>query len=311
MENKKKGSVFKTMLFCLAMIVLVLLSFFQAVFGNQNEQPKKNISVVLYSAGDGGWESLEQGIKQAQNDFAVNINYVVLYKDGKAAEQMKAIEREVAEGAEGILVAVENAERFYNLWMNKKFDVPTVFLESGFEEAALPTISADNYEMGKTLGEQILQDFSWKGCPIIALESGDTSRNSVEQREQGFLESLNGKASVISIEEAENGEAADAVAALDKESLLEVADSENTFLADMKKYGIGNTASIVAALEHQKIEKIVFQNEFNMGYIAVETLVDKINGIEKKEIDSIDFYCVDAEEIYHVPYEHLLFPIVE
>lgn len=82
-------------------------------------------------------------------------------------------------------------------------------------------------------------------------------------------------------------------------------------LKDVKLYGIGNTASVVAALDQGKIEKLVFQNEFNMGYLGVERLLSDINNVKYAKKGKIDYYCVTRQELYGTQYEQLLFPIVE
>lgn len=68
---------------------------------------------------------------------------------------------------------------------------------------------------------------------------------------------------------------------------------------------------MVAALDQGKIDKLVFQNEFNMGYLAIKMLLQEINGVQNKETEPIDFYCVTGKDLYDSKYEHLLFPIVE
>lgn len=309
--NKKNTGVFYTALICMGLIALLLVTFLRVVFGDNDTKPQKEISVVLYSAGNGGWEAFEQGIKQAENDFSVNINFVILRGDADETEQFATIEKEVAKGAEGVVVAVSNYTELYRLWLGKNFDVPIVTVESGFDEITIPLISADNYEMGKRLGEEILKDFSDKDDLVVAIDTDIANRDSLVKREQGLRDALEGKAKVITLRAAANGEGADAAVALDKESLLHLSERANVALTNTKKYGIGNTASIVAALEQEKIEKIVFQNEFNMGYLAVKTLLEKLDGINSKDEGKIEFYCVGSEELYDTPYEHLLFPIVE
>lgn len=309
--NKKKTGIFYTVLICLGLITLILITFIQVIFGGDGKQPQKEISVILYSAGSDGWESFEQGVKQAESDFSVNINCVTLRAGADATEQLATIEREIASGAEGVVVAVSDYEGLYNLWLGKTFDIPIIAVESGFNEVTIPLISADNYEMGKRLGEEILNDFSGKEDLVVAISTDVGKRDSVREREQGLRDVLEGKARIITLRAAANGESADAAVALDKESLLDLSERTNAALIKTKKYGIGNTASTVAALDQKRIEKIVFQNEFNMGYLAVETLLEEIDGINSKGEEKIEFYCVGSDDLYDTPYEQLLFPIVE
>lgn len=308
---KKKDSIFYTVFVCLAIIALILIVFMQVIFGDSVKQPQKEISIILYSAGNGGWESFEQGFKQAESDFPVNINCIILRDGADSLEQFETIEREIAVGAEGIIVAVSDCTELYNLWLSKTFDVPIIAVESGFDEITIPLISADNYEMGRLLGEAVLADFEDEKDLVVAIDSEVSNRDSVKNRELGFRDALEGKAKIISLRAAVNGEGADAAAAFDKESLLSLSERSNVSLTDTRKYGIGSTPSIVAALDQGRIEKLVFQNEFNMGYLAVKALLDEMDGISNTDKTVIEAYCMSSEDLYETPYEQLLFPIVE
>lgn len=309
--NKENAGTLYTAFVCFILIALILGTFFRVAFGKEESERQKEISVVLYSAGTGGWESLQEGIKRAEDDFSVNVTYVTLRQDADASEQFAAIEREIENGAEGIIVAVTDYFGLNEFIKGQSFTIPIVAVESGFGESTIPLISADNYEMGKRLGEEILKDFSGEEELTVALDSEPVHRDSVERREQGLRDALEGKAEIISLRVAVNGEGADVAVALHKESLLELSELRNAALKNTKKYGIGNTASIVAALDQGRIEKLVFQNEFNMGYLAVETLMGKIGNVQNKERETIDCFCVSSEELYDTPYEQLLFPIVK
>lgn len=308
--NKENSSVIYSAIICLGFIALILWIFFNAALGNEVPEKQKEISVILYSAGTGSWESFQEGIKQAENDFSVNINIVMLREEADAAEQLEIMQREVENGAEALAVAVIDYEELYERMLQAPVSVPIVSVESGFNDM-LPLISADNYEMGKRLGEEILKEFSDEKELTVAIANETILRDSVEKRKKGLLDALDGKAKIITLRAAANGEGADAAVALHKESLLHLSEKDNQALSRTKYYGIGNTASVVAALDQGKIDKLIFQNEFNMGYLAIKTLIREMNGIQSKETEHIDFYCVSREELYGTQYEQLLFPIVK
>ena len=71
-ENKK---AWRTALVCFILIGVVLWIFYQYAFEKGEPERQKEISVILYNAGDGGWESLIEGMRQAEDYFSVNINY--------------------------------------------------------------------------------------------------------------------------------------------------------------------------------------------------------------------------------------------
>lgn len=309
--NKKSIRSFYKVFICIGLIILILVTFWHTTYGEKKQNPSHSISVILYAAGSDGWESLQEGLKRAEEDFSVHLNYITLRENAGAKEQIEIIEREIINGAEGIIVAVNDYETLYKFWQEKAFSVPIVAVESGFGENKIPFISADNYEMGKVLGEEILKDFAGKDKIVVAIESCNEKKDSVQKREQGVYDALEGKAQVIKLDGPVIAGVVDAVVALDKESLQKLANNMDAGMSSVKKYGIGNTASIVASLDQGKIEKIVFQNEFNMGYLAVETVLGELGSIEREKRENIDFYSVKGEDIYNPPYEQLLFPIVE
>lgn len=250
-------------------------------------------------------------MNQAEDDFAVNINYVTMPAGADGEDQLRIIEQEIAHGADGILLAVCDSEAMYQPLMDRMFQIPIVALESGINDPSFPIVSADNFEMGKLLGEEVLADYAGKEDFRVTLLGEDAPRDSVTKRRQGFLVALNGRAKIVPFMEAAGGEEVDAVIALHKDALLSAVEIKEVFGEDVQIYGIGNTASTVAALDQGKIKKLVFQNEFNIGYLGVRALLDETDSALSAEIQEIDFYCVSRQELYGTQYEQLLFPIVE
>lgn len=308
--NKENSQMLYTAIISIGLIILILSVFVYSIFRDGKQEIQQEISVILYDAGNGGWEALQEGIKRAEEDFSVNVNCVILSKDADAKEQFAAIENEVKNGADGVAIAAVDYEDLYALLLEKALYIPIVAVESGFGKSTIPLISGDNYEMGKRLGEEILKDNFKESELTVAFDTGTVNRDSIEKREQGLRDALEGKAKIIPLRAVMNGEDADVLVALHKEGLQELEEKTKRTFMDTKKYGIGNTTSIVAALEQGRIEKLIFQNEFNMGYLAVERLLGENGDDYHKDRGTIDFYCVSDEELFDTPYEQLLFPIV-
>ena len=323
MKNKRNPEVVATALVCFGLIMMVLWVYYSAVFGEKMPEKKKEISVVLYDAGDGGWESLMEGMKQAEEDFAVNIHYVTVKADVTGEEQVAVVQQEMADGAAGILLAAVDASMMPQEIKDGNTQVPIVAVESNVDAATYSFFSADNMDMGRTLGKEMLKDFTGHGIIKVVVIEEYIERDSVRERAQGLYEVLEGEAEVISIQRTNEKvnlalflsnvlarSEADAVVALNKETLQALSEVERESVKNKKVYGIGNTASIVAALEKGKINKLVFQDEFNIGYMSVKALVQQMDGI-RNNAEEIDFYCVEGNEVHKTQYERLLFPIVE
>ena len=323
MKNKRNPEVVITALICFGLIMMVLWVYSGAVFGVKAPVKKKEISVVLYDAGEGGWQSLMEGMKQAEEDFAVNIHYVTAKSGTTGEEQGELVQQEIDGGAAGILFASVDAGMIPPVLQGGSLQVPIVAVESNVDAATYSFFSADNVDMGRRLGQAVLEDFEGKENLKIVVVEEFIERDSVRERMQGVYEVLEDKAELIPLQRNNDRTEltmllsnvlirteADAVVALCKESLDALCRVEPRSVSDKKIYGIGNTAAIVAALEKGKIEKLVFQDEFNIGYMSVKALVQQMEGIQSRA-EEIDYYCVNGKEVHETQYERLLFPIVE
>lgn len=322
MKNSKNPEIVITALICFGLMLLVLWVYYSAVFGDKIPEKKQEISVVLYDAGDGGWESLMEGMKQAEEDFPVSIHYVTAKQGATREEQEELVRQEIEGGAAGILLAAVDAEIMIQGIQGENLQLPIVAVESNTDAASYSFFSADNEAMGQTLGEEILRNFPDKELKVVVVEEY-IERDSVRARAKGLYEVLENKVEIIPLQRS-NDETelsmfltnvltctdADVVVALCKESLQALCEVSSDAMEGKKVYGIGNTASIVAALEKGKIEKLVFQDEFNIGYMSVKALVRQMEGVPSTT-EEIDFYCVHREEVHETRYERLLFPIVE
>lgn len=291
----------------LLLVVCVLLGF---IWKEDKPNEKEEISVILYHAGNAGWDSLQEGVKQAADDFSVNVNFITMREDASEAEQIEIIEREISNGCNGILLAANDSEMLRLTLKTKAVNIPIVAVESGIADSNIPCIAADDYAMGQRLGEEILADYSQRENLKIVLSITEKERNSVIQREQGFMNSIGKQAEIIPYEKWDKQDA-DVVVALHKNSLLGIIENRDAFSEKVKVYGIGGSAPIVAALDQRKVEKIVFQNEFNVGYLGMNALLEQLRNKKVMDLPLIDYYCVSRDELYGTQYEPLLFTITE
>ena len=107
------------------------------------------------------------------------------------------------------------------------------------------------------------------------------------------------------------------VAALDKfctEEDVAARESKQTRVENsadgIKVYGIGNTTQIVSDLDSGKLEALVYQNEFNMGYEGIQAILNKNKkGYTLSDYD-IPHKLVTRDTLYEKENERLLFPSV-
>ena len=322
-RNKKNPEIVVSAIVCFGLMLIILSVYYRAVFGEHPAEKKKEFSVVLYPAGADGWESLIEGMKQAEDDFAVKMHYITAKEGMTEEEQLELVRQELVNGSDGILLAAVDSEMALLDLQTEGTQIPIITIESDVDNTDWEYISADNKEMGQVLAQSLLQDFEEEKEVQVVVIDEYTNRSSVKERFEGFCEQIGDSVEIVLVKR-EDGEmdladyienslkniTPDAVVAFSKEPLEILCEMPIETLGETKLYGIGNTASIVAALDKGKIEKLVFQNEFNIGYLGVEAILNKTKGIVK-EREEIDIYCVGKENVHEIQYERLLFPIVE
>ncbi len=322
--NRKKIKVWCICSGCIAVLLLLLWVYYGAVFGEKKSEEKAEISVVLYHAGTNGWESLMQGMKQAEEDFPVTINYVTAKADATGEEQKELVLREIANGAEGILLAAADETILYEEISRENERVPVITIENDTSDRVCEFIAADYPALGRELGQEILRDFQEQDNIDVLVVQEAAIRDSEKEMLQGLTEVLGEETRIITVnnqtmntsyqpflEGAIRASHADAVVVLCKETLQELCSLDSSVLEGKLLYGVGNTPAIVSALDSGKIHKLIFQNEFNMGYLSVERILQVLRGTKNAEPKAIEFYCVTREEMYETQYERLLFPIIE
>lgn len=316
-----------------AAVILGAAYYYGAV--RENKKSENTLySVILYENTANEWNTLMEGIDQAEKDFDVDVRYVTMGSARTAEAQMDMIDREIREGANGILLAAVDSRELGKCLEEAELSVPVVTIETGVEMEIPRTeahISADDYAMGQMLGEKILADMEAAGEKrSVAVMEEYLERDSVRKRYEGLVDTLEKGGAKVVPKCRQEGDFSlslytegvmrsfQYVAALDKYTTEQAAraweqykyELERSYIHEenpVKIYGIGNTAQTVSDLDNGKIAALVYQNEFNIGYNGIKALVEKVKkGYVKEEYD-IMYKLVTREDLYESENERLLF----
>ncbi|HIR77034.1 MAG TPA: sugar ABC transporter substrate-binding protein [Candidatus Choladousia intestinipullorum] len=329
MIRKKKRQ--RLLLLALALCMLLLLLYY-AVFSQSVTQTPQQFSVILYQYTDNDWTSLQDGIRQAEKDENVVVNYVSVSPNTTIVNELELIAREIENGAEGVLFAPVDSDIPTDRFNSLTETAPIVTLETGIGETDAD-ISANNYEMGYRLGSEIGSDMLATGEKHLYLIKEYMERQSVRQRFQGVTDAVKAAVPDAVIEEYqrsegdyglavsiaamyENGQKDAYIAALDKfctEAVIEASQSsalegDTRRIFSERAYGIGNTEKTVIGLDTGCIRGLVYQNEFNIGYQGLQALVSRTRSSGFSPA-AIEFYYVTRDTLYEPEHQRLLFPL--
>lgn len=326
-------------IFFVGLIAVIMTTLYWSSIRKPKDRPSANISVIVYGNNPERWTALKKGTEQGAFDMDVSVNFVIMSKENDSAEQQAMIEREIGDHADGLVIAATDSSGMADYIDQISKEIPIVMVENTvLGMGKYNYISVDNYVMGRQLGETITENNPQDTTICIYVKN--RQRESVQKRLNGLSDQLHEAGfNIVHWEMGQNDTNEDlfiesklkqsylkgsekkiVITALDNTSLelivgkVETILSMNGFLenltANPKIYGIGNTDKIVHYLDKGYIEQVVFQNEFNMGYLGIETLVNRLQRTNRWPDVDISFSIVNKDTMYLPEHERLLFPIV-
>lgn len=321
---KRNRRLIFVILLLVCLFGLLMVSTYLYITETRKQNQVSKISVIVYGSSTDRWATLKQGIEQGATDFGAEINFVTMKAEYDVDEQKMLIKREVENGANGIILAVADSARMSGAIRESALLLPIIMVETNTGNAGDMTyISADNYSMGLNIGRSVL--LGSEENRVIAVYKNSFQRSSVKERYEGLIDSLQYAEYTLkiweNIEGAEEEERflrnklkqdpADVVIALDDRSLEAVADAALIEEITVDIYGIGSTNKIVHYLDYGIVKSIVFQNEFNMGYLSMREIMNDIQEKEKELVVEIEFRTVNRDTMYLPKNQRLVFPIIQ
>ena len=285
----------------------------------QARQEPVEISVILRETENGTGSATRQGMEQAAMDLNVELRVLTLSRENDAEEQRDLLEREVASGADGVLLIPADREVLSEAVETAANTVLTMETDMS-QDGASGYISVDNDALGRMLG-----DIALNGAPegsSVLLHSGVSEATGISDRLTAAQEVLEAAGRKVyrcvlrpeeSLESVLEGELAAlapaAVVAFDTSTLertaLVLREKESAPLL----YGAGSSAAIAAYLEQGAVTAVVARNEFAAGYLAVEALVEVISNHADVTAPPLSFSVVRKENMYDPENQKLLFPV--
>lgn len=278
------------------------------------------------------WKSVHAGAEQAAREAG---NVEILWK-GPLLEhdrdgQISVVEDFVTKQVDGICLAPLDSRSLIVPVQNAKADgIPTVIFDSALDDDSIVVsyVATDNRRSGALAARTLAESLGGKGR-VILLRYNPGSE-STEQREQGFLETLEQEFPGVEVLSSDQYAGTTPEAALDVaqqvllkygeqlDGIFAVCEPNSTgVLGALKNAGLAGKVKFIAfdpnpaliqGLTDGHVTGIVLQDPIKMGYLGVKTLVDHLHGkpIEKR-IPTGEFVAT-AENMHEPEMDKLLHP---
>lgn len=319
----------KHVIIALLLLILSFILLLNEIFWREDSTKIYNISIITRGKNSESWLIMKEGIDQAAWEMNANISFITLSEENSVEEQTKLIKREINNGAQAILISPVDYEKMVEPIESAISKVPVILIESKVKSNKnLPSISCDNFQLGESLANEIIEKRNTSGK--IAIVKNNLECSSIKERYDGFMsiiELSNNKCEFLEIVGDKQVDYYDQSKKFLKENNIDMVvtfdtgileaigqakkdlSSLNEKKSSIEIYGTGSTSKIISLLEENVISATAMQNEFNVGYLGVKTAISMIKG---KHIENSMIYStvINTKNMYSNENQRLLFPFV-
>lgn len=253
------------------------------------------------------WKSVHAGALEAAKELG-NVEVIWNGPDNEADKegQIKIVDTFIGEKVDGICLAPIDRDALVEpVHSAKDRGIPVVIFDSGLSDMSnvISYVATDNHNGGVVAGEHLAKMMNGAGGVILLRYQAGSE--STEQREQGFLETLQKHEGIKILSESQRVDSETVAALKISESLLRdnkdqvggvftvcepnnkgmLQALENEQLAGKVKFvAFDSDPLMVAGLKQGKVHGVVLQDPVRMGYLAVKTMVAHLKGepVEKR-----------------------------
>ncbi len=278
----------------LVLLVLVAALYFYQSFSIP-EVEVYGVSVILCAEG----ENFEKGLTGAALEKNADL-HIVRITDPSSDAQTSALERELQNGANAIILYRADAENLNEWFLKNKTAVPLVL--AGDELLLSKGISQVSFD-ANALSYALVAEMEKQPLRSVTVAQSDGGEHLGE-----FLTALDEAGftyDIVYAKDVSDVTPGYVYAACDPAATLMLAQFTDK---GALLYGIGYDATLRNPLESGKITALAISSEFDAGYLAVAEAVSRIHG-ERADNAVLGSFIAQSDNMYEPPISTILFPI--
>lgn len=291
---------------------------------------RKTIAVIPKATSHLFWVSVQAGALAAGQKFNVDVLWNGPATETDYARQVQIVDSMIARQVDGLAVAAQDRTT-----LNASLDraaaahIPVTVFDSGVDSKNYLTfLATNNYQAGQMAARKLAALLNGRG-KIAMLMHAPGSKSTMD-REAGFEQTLQTEFPNVHIvaRQFSMSDRAKAMAAVEN-FLTAQPDLDGLFASAepgsvggalaLKSRGLAGKVRFVAFdasddlvqdLKDGSIDALVAQDPFRMGFQAVQTLVDKLHGIDPPKVIDLSATVVTKGDLDKPAIKTLLFPDV-
>lgn len=289
---------------------------------------KKKIAIIVKGMENIFYQSVKAGADVAAKETGMGY-YFTSSPAGEADinGQIDLVEKAIKQNVSGIVIAASDAKALVPV-VEKAIaaGIPVVVVDSGLEtDKYVSFLATDNIVATAAVAKAMAESLNEKGT--VALVNFVAGAQGAIEREKGFRDTMakypdikilptqyydndKQKAFVLAQDILASNPDLDGIFACNEPGTVSVARALKE--ANNKKvieYGFDSSDDIVLLIKEGYLKATVVQMPYNMGYLGVKTLADKINGKEVEKNKDTGFTLVTTENIDRPDIQKILYPL--
>lgn len=292
---------------------------------------KKVVAVIPKANSHLFWVAVEAGVRAAGREFAVEVLWNGPATETEYTRQIQILEAMVARRVDGIAIAAAERKALVQpVERAVKLGIPVTIFDSGLDtEQYMSYIATDNVEAGRMGARALGGLVGGKGNVAIVLHA--TGSQSTMDREQGFEEVIGKEFPDIRIVARQYGMSSRAKSLEAAENILtahpdlagifastepsaagiSLALKSRNLAGKVKFVGFDSSDAMIEDLKNGVMQATVIQNPFLMGFEAVKSIVDKLNGVEPPRRRDLPARVITAADLDDPEVRKVLSPDVK
>ncbi len=263
-----------------------------------NTDRRKVIGVVPKGTSHLFWVSVEAGAMAAGRALNVEVLWNGPATETEYSRQIQIVDSLIARHVDGLAIAAQDHTALdASLDRAAREGIPVTVFDSGVDSTNYMTfVATNNYEAGQMAARKLAELLNGKG--LIAMVLHVPGSFSTMERERGFEETMAKEFPRIHIAQKQYGMSDRSKAMAAAENILTAHPDLDGIFASTEPSSVGTALALksrglagkikfvafdasegmVEDLKGGTIDALVAQDPFRIGYEAVATLVDKLNG---------------------------------
>lgn len=320
MENRKNT----LMLISITAAVFLFFLFKYNIFSY--EDSAYDITVVTKSKYGQSWELICKGAYAAANEYGVNLQILAPDYEKDADAQINLVQAAIDSREDAVIISPISDEKLGEIidkTISQNIIVTEMVSQSHFNESS-SYVGTNHYSAGEEIGAEIISSIGSIGT--IAIVSNIERTKDIESRELGLREYIE-KNSDISILETnycspneysaskiaeavleKNGNV-DAIVGLNEITTLGIAKKIEKLNKKICLIGVDSSDEIINYVDRKVIDKLIVQNYYSIGYLAVKNTIYKLQGKEISSDVFIKTSIITPENLYDSDIQKIVFPL--